>query len=47
MIATLEACKANGCISEYIMKDTHTARGEPSRYDEWTDMAMKLAEKYA
>ncbi len=47
MIATLEACKANGCISEYIMKDTHTSRSEPSRYDEWTDMAMQLVSDYA
>jgi len=47
MIATLEACKANGCITEFIMKDTHTCCGEPNRYDEWTDMAMELAAKYA
>ncbi len=47
MIEVLEACKANGCVSEYIMKDTHTSRGETSRYDEWTDMAMELVKDYA
>jgi len=47
MIATLEAAKANGCVTEFVMKDTHTCRGEPNRYDEWTDMAMQLAEQYA
>jgi len=47
MIATLEAAKANGCITEFIMKDTHTCRGQPERYDQWTDMAMELAEQYA
>ena len=47
MIAVLDACKANGCVSEYIMKDTHTCRGEPERYDQWTEMAMELVLDYA
>ncbi|HDZ20668.1 MAG TPA: hypothetical protein ENH80_11060 [Phycisphaerae bacterium] len=47
MIAVLDACKANGCVSEYIMKDTHICCGEPERYDQWTDMAMQLADEYA
>jgi hypothetical protein len=47
MIATLEACKANGCVVEFVMKDTHTCRGQPQRYDQWTDMAMQLADQYA
>jgi len=47
MVATLEAAKRNGCVVEFVMKDTHTCRGEPHRYDEWTDLAMQLAEEYA
>jgi hypothetical protein len=47
MIAVLDACKANGCTSEYVMKDTHTCRGEPERYDQWTEMAMELVLDYA
>ena len=46
MIEVLEACKANGCVSEFVMKDTHTCCGEPERYDEWTEMAKQLAEEY-
>jgi len=47
MIAVLDACKANGCVSEFVLKDTHTCCGEPERYDQWTDMAMQLAGEYA
>jgi len=47
MITVLEACRRNGCICEMVMKDTHTCRGEPERYDQWTDAAMELAEQYA
>ena len=47
MITVLQACKRNGCILEMVMKDTHTCRGEPERYDQWTDAAMELAEEYA
>ncbi len=47
MITVFEACKRNGCILEMVMKDTHTCRGEPQRYDQWTDAAMELAEQYA
>ncbi len=47
MITVFEACKRNGCILEMVMKDTHTCRGEPERYDQWTDAAMALAEQYA
>ncbi|MHC4563653.1 MAG: hypothetical protein ACYS8X_12900 [Planctomycetota bacterium] len=47
MIAVLEAAKANGCMTEFIMKDTHTCREQPERYDQWTDMAMEMAEEYA
>ena len=47
MLAVLEAAKRNGCITEFIMKDTHTCCGQPERYDQWTDMAMELAKQYA
>jgi len=47
MIAVFEAAKRNGCVLDMVLKDTHTCRGEPNRYDEWTDAAMQLAEQYA
>ena len=39
--------KAQGCIIEFVLKDTHTARGQPERYWQWTEMAMRLADQYA
>jgi len=46
IIAVLQAARKNHCITEFIMKDTHTCCGEPQRYTEWTEMAMQLAEDY-
>ncbi|MHC4563141.1 MAG: hypothetical protein ACYS8X_10260 [Planctomycetota bacterium] len=47
MITVFEAAKRNGCTLDMVLKDTHTCRGEPNRYDEWSDAAMQLAEQYA
>ena len=33
---TLDVCKANGCVVEIILKDTHTCENHPERFDIWT-----------
>jgi len=33
---TLQAARANRCVLEIILKDTHTCEGRPERFDEWT-----------
>jgi hypothetical protein len=38
---TLEVCRANGCVLEMILKDTHTCQGRPERFDEWTRIARE------
>jgi hypothetical protein len=38
---TLEICKANGCVLEMILKDTHTCQQHPERFDEWTRIARQ------
>jgi hypothetical protein len=38
---TLDACKANGCVLEIILKDTHTCEHHPERFDEWTRIARE------
>ncbi|MBS3764658.1 MAG: hypothetical protein KGZ25_15270, partial [Planctomycetes bacterium] len=39
--------KTRGCVTEIIMKDTHTCRDEPERMWEWTRITRELAEDYA
>jgi hypothetical protein len=36
---TLEVCRANGCVLEMILKDTHTCEHRPERFDRWTRIA--------
>ncbi len=36
---TLEVCRANGCVLEIILKDTHTCERHPERFDAWTRIA--------
>lgn len=38
---------ARGCIVEIILKDTHTCRGEPERFDRWCRIAREEADKAA
>ena len=38
---------ARGCVLEMILKDTHTVRGELSRFTEWTRIVLELAEEAA
>ncbi len=47
MIRILEATRANDCQLELVLNGTLTCRGEPHRYDEWTDLAMQLTQEYA
>jgi len=47
IVTILEACKANDCQLEFILNGTLTCRGEPHRYDQWTDMVQQLMQQYA
>ncbi len=47
IVTVLDAAKANGCIVEFVMKDTHTCCDEPERYDQWSQLALQLCEEYA
>jgi hypothetical protein len=42
---TVETCRANGCVLEMILKDTHTCEGHPERFDEWTRIAREEIEQ--
>ena len=37
-----EAVKANGCVFEMILKDTHTCESHPERFDAWTRVARRI-----
>ena len=41
------AAKANGCVLEMILKDTHTCEQHPERFDEWTRIAREVIESNA
>jgi hypothetical protein len=43
--AALEAARANGCVVEMILKDTHTCENRPERFTRWTEIARELAER--
>jgi len=43
---TLDVAKANGCVLEMILKDTHTCENHPERFTWWTDIARELVETY-
>lgn len=43
---TLEAAKANGCVLEIILKDTHTVENHPERIDIFTKIARDLITEY-
>jgi hypothetical protein len=38
---TLDVCRANHCVLEMILKDTHTTENHPERMDEWTRIARE------
>jgi hypothetical protein len=41
---TLDVTKANGCVTEMILKDTHTCENQPQRFNRWTEIARELVE---
>ena len=47
IVTILDAARANACQLELILNGTLTARGQPHRYDEWTDMVQQLTQEYA
>ena len=46
IVTIIDAAKANACQLELILNGTLTCRGEPRRYDEWTDMVQQLTQEY-
>ena len=42
---TVEIARANGCVLEMIIKDTHTCNFKPWRFDEWCRIAKEEAER--
>ena len=38
--------RTRGCITDIIMKDTHTCRQEPERLSDWVRLALEVAEAY-
>jgi len=41
---TLDVAKANGCVLEMILKDTHTCEHHRERFDRWTEIARREIE---
>lgn len=37
----------SGCVTEMILKDTHTCENEPDRFTRWSSIARDLVEKHA
>jgi hypothetical protein len=42
---TVKTAKANGCVLEMILKDTHTCDNHPERFDEWSRIARSVVEE--
>ncbi len=38
----VDACEANGCVMEIILKDTHSCERRPERFDKWTQICRKI-----
>jgi hypothetical protein len=38
--------KTRGCVTDIIMKDTHTCRNEPRRLTEWVRIALEVAREF-
>ncbi|MHB9033500.1 MAG: uroporphyrinogen decarboxylase/cobalamine-independent methonine synthase family protein [Anaerolineae bacterium] len=39
---TLDVARANGCVLEMILKDTHTCEFHSDRFTQWTEIAQQL-----
>jgi len=44
---TVEAARANNCVLEMILKDTHTCEHHPQRFDRWSQIAAEEAQRGA
>lgn len=42
---TIDLARANNCVLEIIMKDTHTCQNNPERFDQWCQIAREEAEQ--
>jgi hypothetical protein len=42
---TVDIAREHGCVLEIILKDTHTCKQQPQRFDEWCRIAMEEAER--
>ncbi len=40
---TLAVARANGCVVEIVLKDTHTCNHRPERFDRWAQIALEEA----
>lgn len=38
---TLEIARANDCVLDIVLKDTHTCNGDPARFDQWGRIARE------
>jgi len=39
--------RTRGCVTDIIMKDTHTCNGQPERLSEWVQIALDVAQQFA
>jgi hypothetical protein len=42
---TLDLARANGCVLEIILKDTHTCEHRPERFDRWSRIAREEVDR--
>jgi hypothetical protein len=47
ILHTVRAAKANGCVLEMILKDTHTCENHAERFDNWAKIARQVVEAEA
>ncbi len=40
----IDICQENGCVLEMILKDTHTCRHQPERFERWIEIAQELSQ---
>lgn len=41
---SLDACAANDCVLEIILKDTHSCEHHPERFDRWSAICRQRIE---
>lgn len=40
LVDALKICRENHCVTEVILKDTHSVDGHPERFDRWSEIAF-------